>query len=507
MDDETELKLLVKANAKKLLKQGFIDKFETAYPINSSQLFNSYYDTPNKQLKQMMMALRVRSKDGKFEQTIKTAGDNAGGLSRRPEYNVVIKSNQPNLALFTEIDWPESVNITELQEQLVCLFDTQFKRDTYMIELQASSHSDCDNQPAQPAKIECVFDSGCVETARHQETICEIELELKAGKASQLLEIAQQLHQIFPFRLGSQSKAQRGYRLVDGVRLERQRLSEAVEVHPEGSTEQVLISILQSTLKHWQHCEQHYLEENKFRELYLILDTMAFLQSVLSRFGKQWQCEPLNQLAEQCRQMCERWRWAQQVEGLRELCSKKGAFRKKLYSQEPLQRQIRATLNTILKERDPSAMFFEKDYVAIQLAVLSLLINKPWQTTSHQTTSATNQPIAAVAVGWIKQAREQLDNVFHKERFASVTAIMEVKTELKELEFLSIFLDDATMTVGEMRVNWRNVLDGIIDLETLVVLENALETSDLPDPVDLLSWCKKKQLSTLELMNESQRMY
>lgn len=507
MDDETELKLLVNADAKKRLKQGFINKFETAYHISSSQLFNSYYDTPDKQLKQMMMACRVRGKDGKFEQTIKTAGDHAGGLSRRPEYNVQIEGNQPDLALFTEINWPKGVNPSELQEQIVCLFDTQFNRDTYLIELEAASNPDSDSTTSPPAKIECVFDSGSIETTRHQAPICEIELELKAGKASQLLEIAQQLHRVFPFRLGSQSKAQRGYRLVDGVRLERQRLSESVAAHQESSAEQVLVSILQSALQYWQHCEQYYLEERKFRELYSILDTMAFLQSVLARFGKQWQCQPLQQLAEQCRQMCERWQWAQWIEGLRELRSKKGAFRKKLFGHEPLQRQIRATLNTTLEARDPGTMLFEKDYVAIQLAMLSLLVDKPWQTASYDTTFDVNQPIKTVATNWVTQARKQLDKVLHKARFASVATVMEVKTELKEMEFLSIFLDDSIMSAGKMRVNWRNVLDGIMDLETLLVLENLLEKSDLGDRGNLLSWCKKKQLSTLELMNQSQRVF
>ena len=163
MDDETELKLLVNADAKKRLKQGFINKFETAYHISSSQLFNSYYDTPDKQLKQMMMACRVRGKDGKFEQTIKTAGDHAGGLSRRPEYNVQIEGNQPDLALFTEINWPKGVNPSELQEQIVCLFDTQFNRDTYLIELEAASNPNSDSTTSPPAKIECVFDSGSIE--------------------------------------------------------------------------------------------------------------------------------------------------------------------------------------------------------------------------------------------------------------------------------------------------------------------------------------------------------
>jgi len=500
MDDEIELKLLVGSDAKKLLKQGFIDKFETAYPISSSQLFNSYYDTPDKRLQLMKMACRVRGKDGKFEQTIKTAGDNAGGLSRRPEYNVQIEGNKPDLSLFQEVEWPADVNIAELQEDLVCLFDTQFDRDTYMIELMIEPNSG-NAAEQQVAKIECVFDCGSIETARHQDPICEIELELKSGKAPQLLEIAKQLHQVLPFRLGTQSKAQRGYRLVDGVRLERQRLSEAMIIGEDQTTEQVFMSVLRSVLLHWQHCEQHYLEEHKLRELYLILDTMAFLQSTLKRFGTHWQCEPLSKLAEQCEQVQARWRWAQWVEGLRELRSKKGAFRKKLFSHEPLQRQIRATLNTTLETHEPEALLFEKDYVAIQLEVLSLLVNKPWCHNAFDTAERMND----VAPSWVAQTREYLETFLSSERFASVSAIMEAKTALKEMEFLSVFLAQSLMTADESSVNWRNVLDGIIDLETLLVLENLLGKSDLDDCESLLNWCKKKQLSTLALMNESQQ--
>ena len=68
-------------------------------------------------------------------------------------------------------------------------------------------------------EAELALDSGCIRSATQTAAICEVELELKTGGTEQLLEIAQHLFADIPFRFGSQSKAERGYRLAEFDRL------------------------------------------------------------------------------------------------------------------------------------------------------------------------------------------------------------------------------------------------------------------------------------------------
>lgn len=487
MDEEIELKLLVSPDAGKDLKSGFIDKLESAYTYNSSLLYNSYFDTPDKELQGLRMACRVRGEDGQFEQTIKTAGKSTGGLALRPEHNVSIEGNKPDLRLFTDLEWPKDVSIGQLQEELICLFDTQFERDTYLICLD------------EDTKVECVFDSGVIETAKHQEPICEIELELKKGHPAHLISLARQLLDVFPFRLGTQSKAQRGYRLVDGQRLSRQKLSDRMAQHGRGSLEEVLLVALQDALGYWQHCEQFYLEENKLRELYGITKILSFLQFICAHFGKQLECIELETLASKISEVRLHWNWAEEVESIRELRSIKGAFRKKLANNEPLMKNLKELLNGLCAQHSPEQLFLKKDYVGIQLDILQLMVEKPWR--KHN--SEYKKSIVKVAPKWIEQSISKIKLALNSKQSLSIPDYLRSESLFKEVGILDTFLGDNVFQMANLNnINWRNILDGIIDLKTLQVLESYLEVSKLDERDSLLKWCRKKQSYTLALMDE-----
>ena len=80
------------------------------------------------------MGLRVRASNGKFEQTIKTKGKVEGGLHQRPEFNVDLEHERPDLSLFPKHIWEDDLDVDVLNQQIEPLFSTHFERSRFVIE-------------------------------------------------------------------------------------------------------------------------------------------------------------------------------------------------------------------------------------------------------------------------------------------------------------------------------------------------------------------------------------
>ncbi|WP_417761471.1 inorganic triphosphatase [Shewanella sp.] len=197
---EIELKLMLDPEQVPSLKAA-INQLAGTYEGQEKLLVNRYFDTPELALRKLEMGLRVRGCNGALEQTIKTAGQVIGGLHSRPEYNVAIQGEQPQLALFPAEIWPAHTDIAQLQQALTCLFSTDFQRTTWLIQ-------------RQDAEVEVAFDHGNISAAGDRTAICEVEFELFNGQPAALLTLAMQVARAVPVRLGKASKAQRGYRLA-----------------------------------------------------------------------------------------------------------------------------------------------------------------------------------------------------------------------------------------------------------------------------------------------------
>lgn len=79
MTVETELKLLLPENSILQLKTHLFWKKFTVEGIKIFHSGNIYYDTPNRDLNQVRVALRIREKNGQYFQTLKTKGESVNG--------------------------------------------------------------------------------------------------------------------------------------------------------------------------------------------------------------------------------------------------------------------------------------------------------------------------------------------------------------------------------------------------------------------------------------------
>lgn len=194
-----------------------------------TQLLNAYFETPDQWFRRHDSGLRSRLKKGRFEQTIKLAGQQQGAAHIRPEYNLPCDSVVPVLAAFPAHIWPQDTDVAVLQQQLTEMFRTDFVRRAWLLTL------------ADGTVVEAVLDQGEVKAAAQSQPILELELELCSGNPLQLFQIAEALCQQLPLSLGFQSKAERGYRLAQSEPL---RVQQATPEMPLGQQLRLLLQNL-----------------------------------------------------------------------------------------------------------------------------------------------------------------------------------------------------------------------------------------------------------------------
>lgn len=202
-----------------------------AKPVAESkqkQLINTYYDTSALDLNKRKVALRIREKDKRFIQTLKTAGTSVAGVHQRGEWEWELSANALDQRLLEYKDaWPSELAGAEL----LAVFNTDFTRISQDFEFEG-------------LLFELVLDRGKITTGTSDsfELIDEIEVEFKSflvtgddvtvGSSNPVLgheekaienvvaimrELAAQLVKDLPLALDDRSKAERGYRLFEST--------------------------------------------------------------------------------------------------------------------------------------------------------------------------------------------------------------------------------------------------------------------------------------------------
>lgn len=202
MAHEIELKLALPESAQRNVLRHPVLRQATSK--HSFRLVNLYYDTPELALRQRGIALRLRAKGNVWLQTVKCAGETAGGLSSRPEWETPYGGHFD----FSVVDATHVRDILEkpkFRERITPVFETNFLRTAWIFE------------PKRGTRIEMVLDRGWIAAGGRREAISEIEIELLHGDPAQLFALAHTLAKRLPVAPAPLSKADRGYRLFGQV--------------------------------------------------------------------------------------------------------------------------------------------------------------------------------------------------------------------------------------------------------------------------------------------------
>jgi len=202
LPQETELKLWLHPDD----VDAFLDhpRLRRARPVRLT-LHTLYFDTPDLKLAKRGVALRVRKSGRLWVQTLKTEGDQSGGLSKRLELETPVGG--PVLD-FTQFPGKIVDKLVPVKRR-ACLspvYETRFIRTAWNLRTPDGS------------RIEVALDVGEIVAGKRKQPICEVELELKSGKPEALLALADVLAQKILLIPYEPSKAARGALLAAGLK-------------------------------------------------------------------------------------------------------------------------------------------------------------------------------------------------------------------------------------------------------------------------------------------------
>ena len=204
MSKEIELKLrLSRAQSSRLIGHPLL----SGVTPQKYRLLNTYYDTPDFDLRRRGIAVRLRRKGwALWLMTVKVGASGAGGLAQRSEWEAVTQPGVFDFAIVTDPELREFLQAK--QADLQAVFSTDFTRCAWTL-----SHSG--------ALIEVALDRGTISAggpAPRREALCELELELIDGESPDaLFDLAIGLAADLQLHPEIASKAERGYALADGA--------------------------------------------------------------------------------------------------------------------------------------------------------------------------------------------------------------------------------------------------------------------------------------------------
>ncbi|MDP4984068.1 CYTH and CHAD domain-containing protein [Pseudoalteromonas tunicata] len=497
MDTEIELKFLVSDTVITHIP-GLITQFGkriTNFPARN--LLNAYFDTPNRELRALDIGLRTRCCDGECEQTIKLAGEVVGGLHQRPEYNVALSGNRPDLEAFPANIWPHGMQISAINQSLYPIFSTNFIRRTWLVETENGS------------EIEVVLDKGEVSASGQHLGICEVEMELKKGHRSDIFALAKQLIQCSEVRLGLYSKAARGYMLADHKPLKADNYINYVPLTNDMTQEQALIACLNYGIRFVQKHEQCYFEDAKFKTLKLMMDGIALIRHTFWLFEAIVDKQTTEHLRQELKWFLHTFSWVEGAIQIKTFTSKKHAYYKKI-SKAP---SLNAVIEDIREQRPRiasiKAIFQSPRYNNLILALTTFLVDKSWRTAwSAQNVQAAELKVIDIAADLFEKDWQEMQTLLPLERALTAQDYLAQKNELQRNLLSGACLGSlfASTKRDEYRSPWFDIVEGIDELGTLDYLQRLSEQQSDDALANIQVWLAQKTENLVAAMEQSRQV-
>ena len=229
---EVELKLEVPSDCLERLRSDPHFREKLKKPTADQTLDSVYFDSDDFYLRHHGINLRVRQIGDQHLQTLKIMGPSATHFDRT-EIEAKISGETPDLDLAIQ-ECPELSPIAaDVRDAIKPVFTTHVERKSYRIDESES-------------EIELALDSGKIVANGSALPIFEMELELKRGRPADLFNLARSISTIVPVQLGLESKAARGYALLDSR--DQVAKAEPVLLTPFGPVDDAFKTIARSCL-------------------------------------------------------------------------------------------------------------------------------------------------------------------------------------------------------------------------------------------------------------------
>lgn len=207
---EIELKLLAAAADLDRLARWAAARWRLLAPVETTCVVTEYYDSPDLALAAAGVAVRLRQDGERRLLTVKARGGahgvESGAAATRREWELAVGEGQLDPADIDRAGAGELVP-AHIRSRLSPLFRTAVKRTRLLL------------APYDGAVVEMALDDGDAQTAGGGGApISEVELELRQGPLRALFDVALDLADRAALRIGADSKADVGLRLLTGRR-------------------------------------------------------------------------------------------------------------------------------------------------------------------------------------------------------------------------------------------------------------------------------------------------
>lgn len=497
MDTEIELKFLVSDTVISQLP-ALITKFAKKVSNKPARnLQNAYFDTSSRELRALDIGLRTRCADGVCEQTIKLAGKVVGGLHQRPEFNIPIPNNRPNLSLFDPSIWPMGMQPNTIAENLFPIFSTNFVRRTWLIETESGS------------QIELVLDKGEIAASGQVESICEVEVELVSGEREALFEFARQLIDLSGVRLGLYSKAARGYRLADNNPLQADFDMGVVPLTAHDSQEEALEKCIQYGIEFVQKHEQCYVQEPNLTTLKRIVDGVSVIRHAFWLFEAIVDKQQISPLRKELKWLLQTLSWVEGGIQLELFTSRKHAYYKRISSEAELEQVVVNLQQEQPKFDDLLALFQSARYNHLILSLTIWLVEKGWRKTwSQNEMNAASTPVKELAAEMFAKDWLEMQHLLPPQDVSAEDYLAkQVKLHRNLLSGCclgGLFEGDQRET---FRAPWLDIIYGMDELATLKFLKQlCTEQAEQEKFESILAWLEQKTQGLVSAMEQSRQV-
>jgi len=485
MVTEIELKYFVVSENTQENITHLLSAQQLSFSCITKQLSNCYYDTAGLNFRKHDMGLRVRGCDGQLEQTIKTAGVVIAGLHQRPEYNVDISNNYPELALFPDEIWQTSQDVDQLQNALVPLFLTDFTRIIWVVTLSSGS------------VIELAFDQGDISSDGRSVSLCELELELVSGETEDLLLLAKQLFSVISVRPSSQSKAARGYRLWNNTPENWEKPT--ADMLPLESSFGILSAFntgINDCLTHLHDHLEHYIVMPSLIELEKITETLALMRHGFWLFD-DYLPKHSKKLRNELSYFIHLLSWVDNAVNLQELTTKTGNYRHKLNYSQQLLEQLKIEKRRLPNSENVLELLHGERFNCLQADLLSMLLAE--KTQCKESVLPFAQECLTDSMGAVFTASDNQE--LTSEEYLSHAKLL--NRSLLTTTWFGLLFDQEDRK--QYRTPWLDIQQGISELQTLWIIHQQLQTLD-EKPTKLVSWQGSKVEGLLVALNSSKKM-
>jgi triphosphatase len=228
-----------------------------------------YFDTPDQALRRAGVSLRVRRSGGRIVQTVKRKKGNAAGLFVREEWEAELQRFDLDPGAFADAEARRLLARFD-RAALAPVIRTAFTRTAWDVIHDGS-------------RIEAVLDEGAVTAGSGSTPLTELELELVEGKPAALFGLAGEIGEAAPLRLGTMSKNERGYSLLEG-RLGRPAKADPVALGAGDSEADAFRKIALACLRHYRLNEMALLVGRDPDALHQARVALRRLRSALTLF-------------------------------------------------------------------------------------------------------------------------------------------------------------------------------------------------------------------------------